>query len=66
MNALSLKQAMQKALELLEDLPADMPVNLCGSDGLIPLEAFSVYLTNEEGNEREAGDKCASVTVVVD
>lgn len=66
MNVLQLKQAFQEALEKLEALPANMLVNLSGSDGPEPLESFSVYLTNEEGNEAEGEDPFVGVTVIVD
>lgn len=66
MNALQLKQALQEALEKLESLPANMPVNLCGKDGPEPLETFSVYLTNSEGNEAEGEEPFVGITVIVD
>ncbi|MNE11019.1 hypothetical protein D3C80_1037580 [compost metagenome] len=66
MNALQLKQALQEALEKLESLPANMPVTLCGKDGLEPLETFSVYLTNSEGNEAEGEESVIGVTIIVD
>lgn len=66
MNVLALKQAYQKALEQLEDLPANMPVNLISGNGLQPLKHISVYYTNAEGNEQEAGEECVSVTVLVE
>jgi len=69
MNALELKQALQKALEQLENLPvnlADLPVNYCGSDGPEMLESFTIYYTNEDGNEAEEEEAFHGVTVVVD
>lgn len=66
MNVLQLKQAFQEALEKLENLPANLPVNLCGNDGPEPLESFTIYYTNEAGNEAEGEEPFHGVTVVVD